>query len=94
MQNKVALCHCAGTSCTDFRILGQGAREQGITFAHLLIWAAQRKLLQEPIIVQENVTTFPLLLLTELLPEWEWTAGILSPADLGWPIRRDRQWAV
>ena len=91
---RTACTHVAGTSCTDFSIIGKCERELGATYSYFLIWVAHRKILQEPVIVQENVTTFPRETLQRLLPEYEWTFGVVSPDFLGWPIRRDRQWCV
>ena len=90
----MALCHLAGTSCTDYSAIGLNEREHGWTFVHLLIWIGHRKRLQEPVCVQENVVGFPRDVLTMLLPEYEFVFGVLCPDVLGWPVRRDRQWAV
>jgi len=94
IPDRVALVHVAGTSCTDYSQIGLKNKEQGKTFSHFLIWVCQRKLLQEPIVVQENVCDFPSSIFKELLPEYEWTFGIVEPVALGWPINRPRQWAV
>ena len=91
---RTACTHVAGTSCTDFSAIGKGEGEKGATYIHFLIWVAHRKSLQEPVVVQENVTNFPRDTLQRLLPEYEWTFGVVSPDCLGWPIRRDRQWCV
>ena len=94
IDRRVALCHVAGTSCTDYSAIGNGDKEHGATFVPFLAWVSHRKILREPVIVQENVVPFPRELLIALLPEYEFAFGVVTPQEFGWPIRRDRQWCV
>lgn len=90
----IALLHLAGTSCVAHSAMGAMDREQAISYAHFLVWAGLRRRLQEPIVVQECVDSFPREELIELLDMYDWTFSIMSPHQHGVPIRRVRQWAV
>ena len=48
----------------------------------------------EPVIVQENVITFPISYFTTYLPEYEFVFTCLNPMELGWPVHRNRQWIL
>ena len=86
--------HLAGTPCTAHSQIGLQEEEMAYSFSFFIIWLGMRKRLQEPVIVQENVPSFPRTFFTLHLPEWEWSFTTLNPLELGWPISRDRQWAV
>lgn len=94
VENKIADLHLAGTTCTGFSTIGSGQGEAAESHGHFICWAGQRAVLQEPLLVQENATTFPREALTTTLPMYDWIASNLSPDNLGWPIRRERQYMV
>ena len=85
----------AGTPCTDYSLKGAQLRECGATFLLFLCWVAQRLLLQEDVIVQENVPQFPPELLQKFLGAlYIIETTVLSPFDLGWGVQRRRRWTV
>ena len=55
--------HIAGTCCQDHSDFGSQRGLQGKGAAALLAWIGLRRLLQEPEIIQENVKTFPPVIL-------------------------------
>ena len=91
---NVANIHIAGTPCTAASTMGLRDNELALSFGHFLTWIAQRRLCQEPILVQENVGEFDRNHLITLLPMYDWTFAIVSPCQVGWPVRRARQWCV
>ncbi|CAK9105631.1 unnamed protein product [Durusdinium trenchii] len=94
VQDKIADVHVAGTTCCAFSAIGDGQGESAMSHAHFLVWCGQRAVLQEPIIIQENVVAFPREALMLMLPMYEWVFGVLDPVQLGWPIRRERQFMM
>lgn len=87
--------HVAGTPCTDYSLKGGQLREAGLTFILFLAWCAQRLLLQEDILIQENVPQFPVALLVKFLGSLYYVeTAILAPFDLGWGVQRKRRWTV
>ena len=53
--------HVAGTPCTDHSSMGKREGQDGKTAICYLAWVGLRLALQEPIIVQENVTSFKII---------------------------------
>ena len=49
----------AGHVCCAHSAMGPLDREQALSFAHFLIYCGLRARLQEPIVVTENVDSFP-----------------------------------
>ena len=94
VDSEVAMMHLAGTPCTAASTMGLHNFDHAMSYAHLLAWAGVRRRCQEPIIVQENVLEFDRDRLVELLPQYDWTFEAISPCQLGWPVRRARQWCV
>ena len=94
VTTSVAMANISGSICCDHSTMGTMDRDQAMSYAHLLIWAGQRRICQEPIIVQECVDTFPRDQFVDLLPQYDWSWAILSPHQHGFPIRRLRQWAI
>lgn len=94
IANRVADVHIAGTTCCGFSAIGDGQGESAMSHAHFAVWCGQRATLQEPIVVQENVTAFPRECLTMMLPMYEWVFAVLDPSEFGWPIRRERQFMM
>eukprot|EP00438_Fugacium_kawagutii_P002655 Skav221996 [mRNA] locus=scaffold2020:31059:31757:- [translate_table: standard] len=69
--------------------------EDGVTFSLFLCWISMRLMLQEVLIVQENVSRFPLELLHRYLGKlYEIQSVILGPQELGWGVERKRRWTV
>ena len=94
VDDDTAGVHIAGTPCTAHSPIGLLEKEQSMPFAHFIIWLGMRLMIQEPIIVQENVLAFPRNFLAQYLPMYAWEFVALNKLELGWPIKRDRQWAV
>ena len=94
IDNQVAMMHIAGTPCTAHSAMGLRDQEKALAFAHFLCWCGQRRLIQEPIVVQECVDTFPRSVFHELLDMYDWCFDVLSPVQYAWPVTRTRQWAV
>jgi site-specific DNA-cytosine methylase len=87
--------HIAGTPCPDYSILGKGEGCDGPTMVYYCAWAAMRRRLGEPIIIQENVPEQPLSLLQESLGDlYHIQEILLCPSQFGWPVRRRRLWRV
>lgn len=87
--------HVAGTPCVDFSLRGNQMQESGPAFLVFLCWCAQRREQQESVIIQENVTAFPVELLMSLLGDiYEIQSACINPATLGFPSQRTRQWVV
>ena len=69
--------------------------EQGEAFLALLCWVSCRRTHQEKVVIQENVRSFPVAILTDLLSDiYEIQHVIINPADHGFPSERPRQWIV
>ena len=94
IAGAVAFLHIAGTPCVAWSSMGNQDGVDGDSMLHFLIWIGLRRLLQEPIIIQENVPQFPVSLLAEYLPMYFIEVVVLSPQQLGWPIHRSRQYVV
>lgn len=92
--DRIGFVHVAGTPCTAYSPAGLCDKETALSFCHFLAWAGLRGLCQEPVIVQECTDAFPRELFSQLLPTYDWTFEVISPQQLGWPVRRPRQWAV
>lgn len=84
----------AGHVCCAHSAMGPLDREQALSFAHFLIYCGLRARLQEPIVVTENVDSFPREEVEGMLDMYDWSWSILSPHQFGWPIRRVRQWGI
>ena len=89
-----ALLQKAGTPCIAWSDMGLGEGLDAESTGHFLIWAGIRLRLQEPVIILENVLNFPRWLLIEVLPMYFMDFVTLTPAMLGWPISRERQYCV
>ncbi len=67
----------------------------GPTMVHFMSWISERRRLQEPLVIQENVKQFPKDLLVRLLGDiYELQVCILDPSNYGWPVVRTRQYCV
>ena len=91
---NVGQIHMAGTPCTAASTMGLRDFDAAMAHGHFLCWVSLRRQCQEPIIVQENVQDFDRRHLTSLLPMYDFTFSIISPCQLGFPVRRARQWCV
>ena len=92
---STAKVHIAGTPCTDFSKQGKEMKLAGVTMLYLLAWIALRLALQEPVIVQENVTEFPTAILTEYLGRYYFIDTCTEDSmSFGWPSRRNRRWII
>lgn len=94
MASTIAFCNVAGTPCTAYSSAGLMDQETADSYAHFLAWAALRRQLQEPVVVQECTTTFPRDQFVKILPMYDWSFAIVDPSRLGWPVKRPRQWCV
>lgn len=87
--------HLAGTPCTDFSKMGALAGVDGPTLCATMCWVGMRRLLQEPVVVHENVASFPISFLLELLGDiYIIQSVIVCPSHLGWCIVRERRITV
>ena len=86
--------HIAGTPCTAHSQIGLQEEEQSKAFGYFILWLGMRKKIAEPVIIQENVKSFPRSHFTTYLPEYEWVFTTLNPMEVGWPVQRERQWIV
>ncbi len=95
MQADSSDLHIAGTPCVDFSLRGNQLQELGPAFIVFLCWCAHRREQQEAVVVQENVTGFPIQLLIDLLGDiYDIQSACINPATLGFPSERIRQWVV
>lgn len=87
--------HVAGTPCTDHSSMGKREGQDGKTAICYLAWVGLRLALQEPIIVQENVTSFKIAYLSEFFAEMYYMDySAESACDFGWFNKRARQFVV
>ena len=87
--------HIAGTPCVDYSSRGSKRGSQGKSTGPLFAWICQRLLLQEPYVVQENVTGFSTDLLADTMGHCcHIECATLDPAEYGWPIIRKRKYTV
>ena len=96
-QMTTSTIHCAGTPCVDFSSM-PGASHMGAlgpASVTLFVWIGLRLLLQEPVIIHENVPSFPVSLLERFLGHlYIVMSVVISLTKLGWPQRRDRRISV
>ena len=88
----MALLHMAGTSCTAFAANGKQLGIRDATVLPFLAWVSLRMILQEPVVVHENSTRFPIKLLDRFFGH----LYILEESDCdsfsyGAPVRRNRK---
>lgn len=92
---RPAIKEIAGTSCVDWSSIGKIEQSAGKTMVYLLAWYGLRIHFQEPIIVQENVRSFPIELHSEFLGLYYFIdAYTFNASDFGIPVNRLRQWVV
>lgn len=83
--------HLAGTPSAAYSPRGDELGLEDLTVLVYLSWISQRRLLQEPWVVQENVPEFPTEHLRSMLGDlYEIMSCVLNPAMLGWPVQRVR----
>ena len=94
-QAHVADVHIAGTPCVAYSPRGSGLGLEDRTVLVYLAWCSQRRLLEEPWIVQENVEGFDTEHLRSMLGDkYEIVYCILNPSSFGWPVQRVRKYHV
>ena len=94
-QAHVADVHIAGTPCVAYSPRGSGLGLEDRTVLVYLAWCSQRRLLEEPWIVQENVEGFDTEHLRSMLGDkYEIVHCVLNPANFGWPVQRVRKYHV
>ena len=87
--------HRAGTPCTDASTMGKRVLFKGSTAKYFYIWTAQRRQLQEPIVLHENVPQFGVCELEELLGDIYYVQRcVANPFEFGWASERPRQICV
>lgn len=87
--------HVAGTTCTAYSKKGNQNGLEDITVCDLMAWIAERRRIQEKLIIQENVDDFPSQKFIEWLGDlYDIQVTILDPSDLGWGIRRRRKYHI
>ena len=71
------------------------SKEDGKTYLFFLCWCSMRLRLQESMVLQENVSSFPTRLLQQLLGGMYFVQEcILNPAHFGFPVVRERKWVL
>lgn len=88
----MATVHVAGTSCAAFASNGKQLGIRDSTVLPFLAWVALRMILQEPVLLHENSTRFPVKLLDRFFGH----LYIIEEADCdlfayGAPVRRNRK---
>lgn len=96
---KKARVHVAGTECTAFSSQGARAGTADRTRTIILFaWVAQRRMVQEDVIVHENVPLFPLSMLRETLGDIylveDEMSAVLDADCFGNPYNRSRRWSI
>lgn len=66
----------ARTVCTAHSSMGALEKEQAMSYAHFLTWCGFRRQLQEPLLIQECVDSFPREEMVELLDMYDLTWSI------------------
>ncbi len=87
--------HCGGNPCKDWSLLGKRRGLNGPTAPILITWAILIKRHKPTLVIQENVLAFPVELLQDLLgPAYRLQSLALDPRRLGWPVARQRRYAL
>ena len=87
--------HSSGCPCTDFTSWGKCRRLRGPTVPVYLVWIAMRLALREPVLLFENVSTFPTSLLQMFFGNlYDLHAVELCCTVLGCAVRRPRLFVV
>ena len=86
--------HITGTPCTDFSTQGKGDGLDGVTMKYLLVWCRIMLELRIPIIVTENVKTFPWKKLHAYLPGYSAQTVVLRNTEFGHAVERCRRYTV
>ena len=84
--------HIAGTPCTDFSPQGKCEGLSGITMKYLLTWCRIMLELRIPIIVTENVKSFPWRQLHAYLPGYSAQTVVLRNTSFGHAVERCRRY--
>ena len=94
-EAKRAHVHAAGVPCQDHSSMGKRRGLKGGNNVVFYAWARQRRQLQEPILVVENVEAFGDTETMSILGDlYEWERVLISPHELGRRSRRKRQFLV
>ena len=87
--------HAAGPPCADFSAMGRGDGTDGVTMLVFLTWIRGIRVQRPRVIIFENVCRFPMSLLWSLVGDLYCIDHVVLNLDqLGWPIRRERRYAV
>ncbi|CAK0790292.1 unnamed protein product [Prorocentrum cordatum] len=87
--------HFAGTPCPDWSDAGSHRGTASVSMIHFLAWVGLCRLLQHPVIVQENVEKFPVSLLQELLGDlYRIETTVEDSEHYGFPVTRVRRWTI
>ena len=91
----MASIHIAGTPCTDWSSMGTQSGAGGLTMVFLFAWIGLRRLVQEPVIIQENVTKFCVSYLEKFIGDLYFIdVSVEQSGDFGVPCMRERQFIV
>ena len=82
--------HVAGSSCTDHSQFGDQLALSGHTLIPKLAWIAQRRAIQEPLVLVENVVAFPEELLESFLGDIYYMQVVKVDASMYWIQKRIR----
>ena len=87
--------HCGGNPCKDWSSFGKKQGLLGPTAPVMITWALLIRRHQPALVIQENVPSFPIAILLDLLNGlYRVETLILDPRRLGWPVARKRQYAL
>lgn len=85
--------HTAGTSCKPFSRRGAGLNTGDRDTIYTLAWIGLRRELQEPDVTQENVVSFPVSMINNLLGDlYHVDTVTLDSTNFGLPCARERQY--
>lgn len=89
---RTATRHIAGTICVGFSQRGTGLATADVTMIPTLCWLAQRRLCQEPEVLQENVRGCPPELFYKHLSDiYHMEVFSVDSVAFGWACGRERQ---
>ena len=91
---KAGWIHVAGIPCQDWSSQGKKERLEGKGMVPLFCWIALRCRLLTPILVLENVHSFPFSLLAEYMPMYRFEEVILDNEALGHAVSRTRRYCL
>ncbi len=88
-------CHVAGIPCADWSSQGRKRGLCGKTMVPLFVWISLRRLALTPVLILENVASFPYSLLRRYLPMYDFQEVIIcNEGTFGHAVSRTRKYCV